>query len=279
MTTFTGHDGTRLRFRVLGKGDPLLVLAGGAMRDSEYLGDLGGLSAHRTLYVLDLRGTGRSERPADPTSYRVDRQVADVEAFRAHLGADRTDVLAHSAGCSLATLYALRHPERTGRLVLVTPSLRIFGGTATEEHFREAAAARGLGEEEWYPAARAAVRTAFAGGDTDPDDLAPLFHGDWNAAARAHEASRAAQSHPAAAAAYHGGGYEPAAVRAAVAELASPVLLLAGEYDPDPRPGAVRATAALFRRARTAVQPAAGHYPWLDDPAAFRRTVADFLDS
>ncbi|MGW1176975.1 alpha/beta fold hydrolase [Kitasatospora sp. NPDC002543] len=279
MTTFTGHDGLRLRYRVLGQGEPLLVLAGGAMRDSEYLGDLGGLSAHRALHILDLRGTGRSERPADPTGYRVDRQVADVEAFRAHLGADRVDLLGHSAGCSLATLYALRHPGRTGRLVLVTPSLRIFGRTGTEEHFREAAEARGLGGEEWYPAARAAVRTALAGGAADPDALAPLFHGDWNAAARAHEATRAAQSHPVAAAAYHAGGYEPTAVRAGVAELASPALLLAGEYDPDPRPGAVRATAALFRAGRTAVQPAAGHYPWLDDPAAFRRTVADFLDS
>ncbi|MFG2909597.1 alpha/beta fold hydrolase [Kitasatospora sp. NPDC048286] len=277
MTTFTSHDGTRLRFRVLGEGEPLLVLAGGAMRDSAYLGDLGGLSAHRALYVLDLRGTGRSEHPADPTSYRVDRQVADVEAFRAHLGLDRVDVLAHSAGCSLAVLYALRHPGRTGRLVLVTPSLRILGGASTEDDYREAAEARGATHEEWYPAARAAVRTAFAGGAADADDLAPLFHGDWNAVARAHEATRAAQSHPAAAVVYHGGGYEPAAVRAAVAELASPALLLAGAYDPDPRPGAVRATAALFRHARTAVQPAAGHYPWLDDPAVFRRTVADFL--
>ncbi|WP_316521938.1 alpha/beta fold hydrolase [Kitasatospora brasiliensis] len=279
MTTFSGHDGTRLHYRVLGEGEPLLVLAGGAMRDSAYLGDLGGLSAHRALHVLDLRGTGRSQPPADPTSYRVDRQVADVEALRAHLGLDRVDVLAHSAGCSLATLYALRHPGRAGRLVLVTPSLRVFGDTVTEDHFREAAEARGLGEEEWYPAAWAAVRTAAAGGAADPDDLAPFFHGRWDAAARAHEATRDAQSHPEAATAYLDGGYEPAEVRAAVAELASPALLVAGEYDPAPRPGAVRAAAALFRHARTVVQPAAGHYPWLDDPGAFRRTVADFLAS
>ncbi|MBO1413916.1 alpha/beta fold hydrolase [Streptomyces sp. FH025] len=279
MTTFTGPDGTRLAHRTIGDGEPLLVIAGGAMRDSAYLGDLGGLSAHRALHVLDLRGTGRSERPADPATYRVDRQVADVEAFRAHLGLERVDVLGHSAGCSLATLYALRHPDRTGRLALITPSLRIFGSTATEEHYRAAVAARGGTGEAWHPAALAAVRTAFAGGAADPDDLAPLFHGDWNATARAHEATRADQSHPEAAAAYHGGGYDPASVRAAVAELPASVLLLAGEYDPDPCPASARAAADLFRRARTAVQPAAGHYPWLDDPAAFTRTVADFLAS
>ncbi|MFD0406808.1 alpha/beta fold hydrolase [Kitasatospora sp. NPDC127116] len=277
MTTFTGPDGTPLGYRVLGEGEPLLVLAGGPMRDAAYLGDLGGLGAHRALHVLDLRGTGRSARPADPAGYRVDRQVADVEAFRAHLGLDRADLLAHSAGCSLATLYALRHPGRTGRLVLVTPSLRILGGTATEDDYREAAEARGLADEEWYPAARAAVRAAFAGGTADPGAVAPLFHGDWNATARAHEADCAVQSHPEAAAAYHAGGFRPAAVRAAVAELPVPTLLLAGEYDPDPRPGAVRSAAALFRHARAAVQPGAGHYPWLDDPAAFTRTVAAFL--
>ncbi|ALC25258.1 alpha/beta hydrolase [Streptomyces pristinaespiralis] len=36
--------------------------------------------------------------------------------------------------------------------------------------------------------------------------------------------------------------------------------------------------AALFPAARTVVQPGAGHYPWLDDPGAFTRTVAAFLD-
>jgi hypothetical protein len=43
------------------------------MRDSAYLGDLGGLSARRELIRLDLRGTGQSATPADPATYRCDR--------------------------------------------------------------------------------------------------------------------------------------------------------------------------------------------------------------
>ncbi|GGY42141.1 hypothetical protein GCM10010384_56240 [Streptomyces djakartensis] len=59
------------------------------MQDSVYLGNLGGLSAHRTLIRLDLRGTGRSAVPPDPASYRCDRQVADVAALREESGPQR----------------------------------------------------------------------------------------------------------------------------------------------------------------------------------------------
>ena len=51
MPTFTTYDGTELSYRVHGQGEPLICLAGGPMRDAAYLGDLGGLAAHRTLQL------------------------------------------------------------------------------------------------------------------------------------------------------------------------------------------------------------------------------------
>ena len=110
MVTFDAADGTRLAYHRAGAGRPLLCLPGGPMQASAYLGDLGGLSAHRSLVLLDLRGTGASAAPADPATYRCDRQVGDVEALRAQLGLDRVDLLAHSAGAALALRYAARHP-------------------------------------------------------------------------------------------------------------------------------------------------------------------------
>lgn len=104
--TFTAHDGTELAYHVQGEGEPLLCLPGGAMRASAYLGDLGGLAAGRRLILLDLRGTGDSALPADPATYRVDHQVADVDALRGHLGLESADLLAHSAAGNLALLYA-----------------------------------------------------------------------------------------------------------------------------------------------------------------------------
>ena len=53
------------------------------------------------LLRLDLRGTGESEA-APRETYRVDRQVDDVEALRQHLGLDRIRLLGHSAGGTLA---------------------------------------------------------------------------------------------------------------------------------------------------------------------------------
>src|SRR4051795_5221958 len=85
-TVTTAHvsadDGTRLALHVHGEGEPLLCLPGGPMLDSAYFLDLGGLAEHRAFARLDLRGTGESGVPADPASYRCDRQVADVEAGR-----------------------------------------------------------------------------------------------------------------------------------------------------------------------------------------------------
>jgi pimeloyl-ACP methyl ester carboxylesterase len=58
MPAFAAADGTELAYHVRGAGAPLVCVPGGPMRASAYLGDLGGLSAHRQLIMLDLRGTG-----------------------------------------------------------------------------------------------------------------------------------------------------------------------------------------------------------------------------
>src|SRR5512145_889760 len=122
MPIISAYDGTRLAYRVRGDGSPVVCLAGGPMRDSIYLGDLGGLADHVQLIILDCRGTGDSHPPADPATYRCDYLVDDVEALREHLGFDKVNLLAHSAAANLALLYAVRYPERLDRLLLITPS-------------------------------------------------------------------------------------------------------------------------------------------------------------
>ncbi|MFG3512764.1 MULTISPECIES: alpha/beta fold hydrolase [Streptomyces] len=279
MPIFTAPDGTTLAYHVRGEGEPLVVLPGGPMRASEYLGDLGGLGARRRLILLDLRGTGASAAPADPATYRCDRQVEDVEALRAHLGLDRMDLLAHSAGASLAMLYAARHPRRLSRLLLVTAIPWALGRPATPEE--RLAAARLREAEPWFTAAFPAFEawvTGEAGDDIDFEAVDAFFYGRWDDTARAHAAAADGQTNDDAADRFHDpAAYDPPALRAALAHVDAPVLVLAGEMDGGPRPEPARLVADAFPHAEFAVQAGAGHYPWLDDPKSFTARTEAFL--
>ena len=278
MATFDAADGTPLAYHRAGGGRPLVCLPGGPMRASAYFGDLGGLTAHRSLVLLDLRGTGASAVPADPASYRCDRLVDDVEALRGHLGLDRIDLLGHSAGATLALLYAARHPDRVGRLALIGPSPRSVGLEVTDLDRRQVAELRR--GEAWFPDAFAAFERIWSGDATPAvwEAIAPFTYGRWDAAARANLAREASEKNADAAAAYYSAGaLDPEATKASLARLRAPVLLVAGEYDVALPPKCAAEYAGLFPQAELAVQPGGGHFPWLDDPEWFVRILAGFL--
>ncbi|MFF0200398.1 alpha/beta fold hydrolase [Streptomyces sp. NPDC005017] len=276
MPTFAAYDGTVLAHHPLGgSGEPVVVLPGGPMRASAYLGDLGGLAARRPLARLDLRGTGGSDVPADPATYRCDRMVDDVEALRVHLGLERMDLLAHSAGGSLAMLYAARYPARVRRLALITATPWALGMPATPAH--RLAAARRRAHEPWFADAFPALEKWLSGGDFD-DALLPFFYGRWDAGAAAHAAGEVEQTNEEACDRYgSAGAYDPPATLAALAALTAPVLVYAGGADGGPRPELAGRAAEAFPHAELVVQPGAGHYPWLDDPEWFADRVAGFL--
>lgn len=278
MPTFTASDGTRLAYHVRGEGEPLVVLPGGPMRASAYLGDLGGLTAHRRLILLDLRGTGDSEVPADPDSYRCDQQVDDVEMLRAHIGLDHMDVLSHSAGASLAILYAAARPHRVRRLALITGNPSAVGLRTTPEE--RLAAARQRATEPWFAEAFPALE-AWLNGTGDFDEVfMPFFYGRWDDTARVHDAAAEEQTNDEAGDRYFAdGAFTPEATRTALRALTAPVLLYAGEVDGGPSPALVRRAAAAFPNAEVIVQPGAAHYPWLDDPEEFVRRTVGFLDA
>jgi pimeloyl-ACP methyl ester carboxylesterase len=263
MGTFTTSDGVTLAYH--GEGpDPLICLPGGPMQASSYLG---GLPLGNVLR-LDLRGTGES---AEADDYRVDRQVDDVEALRRHLGLDVISLLGHSAGGTLAILYATRFPRHVKELVLITPSPRVAGIDVTDADRREIAEQRHA--EPWFEQAYAAFQQIWAGNFTPEafKGITPFLHGRWDAQARQLD------DHPrnddAARGYYAEGAFDPEQVREQIKSLDVPTLLLAGELDVSLPPKRAQEYADLFPRAQLVVQPGAGHYPWLDDPEAFAATV------
>ncbi len=278
MPTFSATDGTELAYHLHGEGEPLICLPGGPMRDAVYLGDLGGLSGELQLVMLDLRGTGQSAVPADLDSCRCDRVVDDVEALRLQLGLDSVDLLGHSAGGSLAVLYATRYPGRVARLLLITPSPRVVGLMASAQT-RRATIERRRNDPLYDQVSAAFDRIAADGGsDADWDAIAPFSYGRWDEAAQEHWAAGDEQTNEAAAQVFNSAAaYDPGATRAALSSFAAPVLLLAGELDLVVGPSTAAEYAALFPDASLVIQPGAGHSPWLDDPAAFRAAVTGFL--
>ncbi|MGY0058609.1 alpha/beta fold hydrolase [Streptomyces sp. LZ34] len=276
MPFFSAPDGTRLAYRVhgYGDGDPVICIPGGPA-DSDYLGDLGGLSAHRRLILLDLRGTGRSANPEDPSSYRCDRLVDDVEALRAHLKLAGMDLLAHSGGVNLATQYTARYPGNVGKLTLIGPSARAVGIEITGETRRELARLRK--DEPWFPAAFAALEAITGGTGSDWEAIAPFFWGRWDAGAQRHHAASQPSNREAVAHFAAEGAFDPASTRVALATFEAPVLLLTGEFDLNSPPKSAAEFAELFPDAALVVQPGAGHYPWLDDADRFVATIAAFL--
>jgi proline iminopeptidase len=273
---FSAPDGTTLAFHLNGEGDPLVCLPGGPMMDAAYLQDLGGIDADRQLVLLDLRGTGDSAVPADPASYRCDRQVADVEALRQHLGLERMDLLGHSAGANLVYRYVEAHPDRVSRLVLVSPSPRGVGVDREDDERTTLAASRS--QEPWYPEAAAAFDRVRDGSATEADWAAidPFTYGRWDDDVRAYNDQMNSRRNPEAAEVY-AEGYDPAASVPALARLDVPAVVLSGRLDLGNPPGLMADVAAKIPGAELVVQRDAGHFPWVDDPVAFRGLLQPHL--
>jgi pimeloyl-ACP methyl ester carboxylesterase len=275
-------DGTRLAVHRRGSGPTLLCVPGGPGRASAYLEGLGGLDATFTLQLLDNRGTGRSELPADRGSLAFPRLADDVETVRLALGLDRPVVLAHSAGCLVAMAWAAAHPAVASALVLVTPPGR---RTGDDMHDLPAIQAARAGEP-WYAEAAEALQLLdsgnLPGGVRRELERAarPFAYGRWDGAARAHAAGTESQMSLRAWAGFDPGpSYDYAPMLAALAAVTCPVLVVVGERDG--LTGAVvgERVAARFADARCVTIAGAGHFPWVDEPAAFAAAVGAFAGS
>jgi len=102
---------------------PVLFLHGGPGTPGEGVPAAGALLAADgfEVYAYDQLGAGRSTRLADVTGYTVARQVADLEAIRAELGAEHILLIGQSWGGSLAAQYLSAYPQHVARVVFTSP--------------------------------------------------------------------------------------------------------------------------------------------------------------
>jgi len=111
-------EGARLFAVEDGNGRVIVMLHGGMANHLAALPLLTPLSPRYRVIAPDLSGSGRSW-DAGPLTF--DRLAGDVEALLDHTGVGRAVVGGISGGSGVALRFALRHPDRTTGLVLVTP--------------------------------------------------------------------------------------------------------------------------------------------------------------
>lgn len=116
-------NGAALLARVVGQGEPVIVLHGGPDFDHGYLlPDLDRFGDALRLVYYDQRGRGRSAENVVPEDVSLASDVEDVDRVRQYFGLEAPALLGHSWGTVLALEYALLHPARVSRLILMNPA-------------------------------------------------------------------------------------------------------------------------------------------------------------
>jgi pimeloyl-ACP methyl ester carboxylesterase len=120
---FDYDDETAIYYESYGSGDlPVILLHGFGDSGETWNRIIPFLESARRVYVLDLRGCGRSSKPPD-NRYSIGDHAAIVSAFLFDRRLERVGLVGHSMGGAIALRLALdlksKLPEAISRLVLV----------------------------------------------------------------------------------------------------------------------------------------------------------------
>jgi len=119
----TGHfvpvGGIDTYYERYGSGPPLILVPAGASHTSTWRYNIGALSRSHEVWILDLPGSGYTEKPATfPYTHRSYAQF--VRDFMTTMGISKSVIAGHSLGGAVGLEFALDFPEQTAGLVLIS---------------------------------------------------------------------------------------------------------------------------------------------------------------
>ena len=281
MQRWMTGDGRMVTYRREGRGPVLVGHPGGPGFSALYFGDFAGLGERLSLVMLNPRGTGGSDRPADRRAYAVADYVADLDELRRHLGLDQMWLLGHSHGGVIAMAYAAAHPRRVSRLILASTLARF----AAEQTAAMEAAMEAKAGEPWYADARAALEAEQAGAFSTDAEMAalvlrewPLYFARYGPAAAAYiEGLRVEVPNADALRLFNQEIFNTFDLRPQLPRITAPTLVITGEADFITGPVCSREIAAGIPHARTVLVPDCGHFIFVEARERFRREVLSFL--
>jgi 3-oxoadipate enol-lactonase len=138
-------NGVNLHVTQAGQGEPLLMIHGVTVDATFAQNEIAALADKHQVIAPDLRGHGRSTRPA---GFTLDDLVADMIALLDALGIERTAVLGASMGSYVAQGVALAIPHRVSKLILVVPKSNGITSSSSRVLAEHADELRGLSREQ-----------------------------------------------------------------------------------------------------------------------------------
>jgi 2-hydroxy-6-oxonona-2,4-dienedioate hydrolase len=248
-------NGHTLAYLKQGSGPAVLIVHGIGGHKEDWQATMAALAPHRTVYAVDMIGFGASSKSAADITIRT-----QVEAARALLdaeGVSRVSLIGNSVGGWVAATFASLYPSRVDKLVLVDAA----GFKAMFE---------GPSPVNFYPDTVAEMRKLLSYVLVAPATQTPEF------AERALGALNASGDKQAAEAVFKGLYVSPR-LEEVMPGIGAPTLVLWGAQDKLFPPALADMVSGNIRGSRKLLIDAAGHFPQLDNPAAFHRAVTDFL--
>jgi 2-hydroxy-6-oxonona-2,4-dienedioate hydrolase len=264
-----------------GAGAPTVLLHGSGVAAGFLLPLLDELEGVRAI-APDLPGQGLSDPIELPRRGFHDAAVAWLDRLLDALNLDAIALVGHSAGGVWALRYALAHPERVRRLVLIGPPA--LPGTRCPRPYR-LMGTPGLGallSRLAPPSRKSVLRMARPMGEhaTLPrhPDLIDLFvvEGRDPAAVAAFRAEVRVLVSPFALISPSGFRRRARLRPDELRKVSMPTLVLWGDREPLGSASVARRVTELIPSARLEVLPA-GHVPWLGQPAQTAALIADFV--
>jgi pimeloyl-ACP methyl ester carboxylesterase len=111
-------NGIKYYYEIHGHGEPLLLLHGGLGSIDMFAPILPALAAERQVIAVDLHGHGRTE--LGDRAVRLQDMGDDMAFIVSKLGHQQVDAMGYSLGGGVAFRFAVQHPDRVRRLVLLS---------------------------------------------------------------------------------------------------------------------------------------------------------------
>jgi haloalkane dehalogenase len=140
------QDGLRMHFVDEGAGKPVLLLHGEPTWAYLYRKLIPALSEIARVVAPDYFGFGRSDKPTEPGWYSYDSHFASIERFVQELDLRRLTIVVHDWSGPIGLRFAVEHPERVERLVILNTGVGA-GRAPSDEWLRFRALVRRVGTD------------------------------------------------------------------------------------------------------------------------------------